>query len=121
MISGIRGPGSGVRCPGFGISGPGFGIVDPGPRALDPGHGVRDPASRISDPGSGNLRSGSRGSNDKLTTSGCITKSGPLVLDHQWVYYKMFTSWFYYKLSAYYNGLYGTNIYSTKILLAYLN
>ena len=29
--------------------------------------------------------------------------------DHQWVYYKMFTSWFYYKLSANYDGLLDTS------------
>ena len=28
--------------------------------------------------------------------------------DHQWVYYKILTWWFYYKLSAYYDGLHDT-------------
>ena len=28
-----------------------------------------------------------------------------LVPDHQWVYYKILTSWFYYEQSAYYDGL----------------
>ena len=34
--------------------------------------------------------------------------------DHQWVYYKIHTSWFYYKLSAYYDGLRDNFWYATS-------